>query len=114
MAMAGGDSAVGGALDCQEWCHLFSLQPLHLTKNSFGFHQHPQMLKLHILLLMDIVIFNVNSVTLPIWQRNTSTIEEVSVENCEAFIWASTIRVFPEPQFRVYTGEREMEFARWK
>lgn len=40
--MAGGDSALGGALDFQEWCHLFSLQPLHLTKNFFGFHQHPQ------------------------------------------------------------------------
>lgn len=70
MAMPGGDSAVGGALDCQEWCDLFSLQPLHLPKNSFGFHQHPQMLKLCMFVLMDMVIFNVNSVSLPVWQRS--------------------------------------------
>lgn len=70
MGMAGGDSAVGGALDFQEWCHLFSLQPLHLTRSFFGFHQHPQMLKLHMSLLMDITIFNGKCVTLPVWQRN--------------------------------------------
>lgn len=34
------------------------------------FHKHPVMLKLHFLLLMDVVKFNLNSVTLPIWQRN--------------------------------------------
>lgn len=41
MAMAGGDSALGGALDFQEWCHLFTLQPLHLTKNFFWFPSTP-------------------------------------------------------------------------
>ena len=70
MVIAMGESAVGGALDLEKWCHLLGLQPLCFSKVFFGFHKHPVMLKLHFLLLMDIVKFNLNSVTLPIWQRN--------------------------------------------
>jgi len=70
MVIAMGESAVGGALELEKWCHLLGLQPLCFSEIFFGFHKHPVMLKLHFLLLMDIVKFNPNSVTLPIWQRN--------------------------------------------
>lgn len=68
--MAMGESAVVGALDFKQWYHLLGLQPLCYSKNFFGFHKHTTMLKLHFRLLVDIMKFNLKSVTLPIWQRN--------------------------------------------
>lgn len=64
------ESSVGGALGLGKWCHLLGLQPLHFSTISSGFHKHPTMSKLHFVLLMDIVKLNLNSVPLPIWQRN--------------------------------------------
>lgn len=59
------------------WCLGFRkvVSPVRLAATMFqwdfsGFHKHPTLSKLHFLLLMDIVKFNPNSVTLPIWQRN--------------------------------------------
>lgn len=70
MVIAMGESAVGGALDLEKWCHLLGSQPLCFSEIFSRFSKHPTLSKLHFLLLMDIVKFNPNSVTLPIWQRN--------------------------------------------
>lgn len=49
MVIAMGESAVGGALALEKWCHLLGLQPLCFSNIFFfffvGFHKHPAMLK---------------------------------------------------------------------
>lgn len=67
------------------WCLAFRkvvssarLVATMFQEESSGFHKHLAMLKLHFLSLMDIVKLRLNSVTLPIWQRNHFNCRSVS------------------------------------